>query len=91
MSMNHEVKGNQIKVEFKPTDDKPPQTEADSDEEDRGPVKIEVKNAPKGASIDAVKTFFEMPAKSGGCKGAVVDIKEITEGVFHVTFHDHSG
>ena len=57
----------------------------------RGPVKIEVKNVPRGVSIEAVKYYFEIPEKSGGFKGAVADIRKITERVFHVTFSDHSG
>lgn len=63
----------------------------DSDEEDEENfVTIRVENVVSKATEATVKAFFEM-TKSGGCPGAVADIRSITPGVFHVTFNEHKG
>ena len=37
-----------------------------------------------------MKAFFEM-TKSGGCPGAVADIRSVAPGTFHVSFNEHKG
>ena len=92
-SRGHKIKKKPVTVEFKPlSEDKPgpPQLKSDEDDgEEEEPTKIKVGNAPD-VDADALKAFFEGP-KSGGCEDAVAEIKKISLGVFHVTFHDPKG
>ena len=92
-SRGHKIKKKPVTVEFKPlSEDKPgpPQLKSDEDDgEEEEPTKIEVGNAPD-VDTDTLKAFFEGP-KSGGCEDAVAEIKKISLGVFHVTFHDPKG
>ena len=58
--------------------------------DEKGPIKIEVRNVPEATPLESLKTFFESK-DSDSDVGAVADISSIETGVFHVTFHDQSG
>ena len=58
--------------------------------DDKGPIKIEVRNVPDTTPLESLKAFFESK-DSDSDVGAVADISSIETGVFHVTFHDQSG
>ena len=62
-------------------------SESDSDDESN---QIEVHDVPSSVTEKTLKAYFEVN-KSGGCKGAVSDCKQIKEGVFVVTFFSHEG
>ena len=66
----------------------PPEDDEIEPEED--PSQIEVHNVPSKVTENVLKTYFET-GKSGGCKDAVADCKQIENGIFTVTFHDPQG
>ena len=87
----HKIKGAPVAVAFEQFDRGPPPLVRDSGEEDEGgPVTIVVGNVPRTVSMENLKAFFESD-NSGGCDGAVADIRTIEPGVFHVSFHNHNG
>ena len=71
-------------------DEGPHPLEANDDDGEAQPTKIEVSNVPDSIKEEVLKRFFE-GCRSGGCSGAVADITMIRPGVFHVTFHDPKG
>lgn len=90
-SRDHKIKKKQVNVEFQSVcDEGPPPLEADDDDGEGHPTKIEVSNVPDSITEEVLKVFFE-GSRSGSCSGAVADITKIKSGVFHVTFHDPKG